>query len=219
MIEDLLPPEVVAVAVSGDDSSAFLLPEERAQFGWAVESRMQEFTIARSCARRAMRKLGLPATPVLRGFMHEPLWPPGVVGSITHSSGYHAAALARQSDVAAVGIDAEVDDELPFGVLERVVVDEERAWLAEAPSGIHWDRLLFSAKESVYKAWFPITGKWLGFEEVALTFDAGARTFNARLLKPLSMAVGWPRKDVTGRFEVKNGFILTAIAIPAGMLR
>ena len=214
-IEDLLPPEVAAVAVQGYDSSALLLPEERAQFGWAVESRMQEFTTARSCARRALLRLGLPPVPILRGPQHEPLWPPGVVGSITHCSGYHAAAVAKRSDVLAVGIDAEIDDELPTRVLERVVVDQERAWLAKAPGGTHWDRLLFSAKESVYKAWFPFTGHWLDFEDVALTVDPNGRIFSAQLLNASSLSTSWFPRTITGRFQVRNGLILTAVTLLA----
>ena len=213
MIEDMLPPEVVAVAVRGDDSSAFLLPEERVQFGWAVESRMREFTIARTCARRALLKLGLPATPILRGPERQPLWPPGVVGSITHGGGYHAAAIAKRSDMVAVGIDAEIDEALPAGVPAQVIVEQERVWLAEAPEGIHWDRLFFSAKESVYKAWFPLTGQWLGFEDVALSFDPGERTFSARLLGASSMTAGWYPRKFTGRFRIEQGLILTAVTL------
>jgi 4'-phosphopantetheinyl transferase EntD len=156
MIEILRPREVASVAVRGDDPSAYLLPEEAAQLGWAVESRKREFTTARSCARRALRKLGLPATPILRGPKREPLWPPGVVGSITHFG--YAAAAAMQLNVLTVGIDAEIDEELPAGVLDQVLVDEERARLAGASRGTHWDMLLFSAKESIYKAWFPLSG-------------------------------------------------------------
>src|SRR5689334_18679792 len=149
MIEDLLPAEVASVAVRGDDPSASLLPEEAAQLGRAVEKRVREFTTARTCARRALGKLGLPAAPILRGPNRAPSWPPGVVGSITHCRGYRAAAVALQRDVLTVGIDAEVHEGLPAGVLGQVAVDRERAWLAEAPGGVHWDRLLFSAKESV----------------------------------------------------------------------
>ena len=47
---------------------------------------------------------------------------------------------------------------------------------------VHWDRLLFSAKESVYKAWFPLARRWLGFEDAVVMIDPSAGTFQARLL-------------------------------------
>ena len=86
--------------------------------------------------------------------------------------------------------------------------DQERAWLGEAPGGVHWDRLLFCAKESVYKAWFPLTRQWLGFQQAEITImDNGI--FGARLLVPGPSLTGF-----TGRWLVRDGLVLTAIAEP-----
>jgi 4'-phosphopantetheinyl transferase EntD len=213
MLEDLLPAEVVSVAVRRDEPLACLLPEEATQLGQAVESRIREFTSARTCARQALRNLGYPSTPILRGVNGEPIWPAGVVGSITHCDGYRAAAVAMQRDVLTVGIDAEIHEELPAGVLEHVSNEEERAWLPEAPAGIHWDRLLFCAKESVYKAWFPLTGRWLDFEDAMVTFNLVEGTFHARLLVPTLPVDGCKLTGFTGRFSVQDGLVLTAIAL------
>ena len=214
MIECLLPEKIVSVAMRGDDPSAYLYPEETAQLGWAVERRMREFATGRTCARSALRRLGLAATPILRGSKCEPLWPPEVVGSITHCHGYRAAAVAMQSDYLTVGIDVESHDSLPRGVLEQVCVDNERTWLVQAPRGIHWDRLMFSAKESVYKAWFPLTGRWLGFEDAMVTFDPAEGTFYARLLVSPPAVAGRSVSGFAGRFLVRDGLVLTAIALP-----
>ena len=214
MMEELLPSNVASVELCDDDPFACLLPEEAAQFGWAIESRTHEFTTARSCARRALGKLGLPNTPILRGPMREPLWPSGVVGSITHCQGYRAAAVAMQSGVLSIGIDAEIHDRLPAEVLERVCVEQEIAWLAKAPQGTHWDRVLFSAKESVYKAWFPLTQRWLGFEDVAITFQPAEETFHASLLVDPPEIGGQALTGFTGRFMVRNGLVLTATIVP-----
>ena len=82
-------------------------------------------------------------------------------------------------------MDAEPHDTLPDGVLEAVASGGEQARLAAltaAGPGVCWDRLLFSAKESVYKAWFPLTRRWLGFEEACVDFDPASGSFTARLL-------------------------------------
>jgi 4'-phosphopantetheinyl transferase EntD len=207
VIEDVLPAEVVSADVLGDDPDARLLPEEEPEVARAVEKRVREYTIARSCARRALGKLGVPETPIRRGPKRQPLWPDGIVGSITHTKGYYAAAVARADEVLTVGIDAEIDDRLPDGVLDVVTLPEEREMLAGLPAGVHWDRILFSAKESVYKAWFPLTERWLGFGDARLTFQPDERTFSAELL------VDAPMPGFRGRFLVRDGFVVTAIAV------
>ena len=88
---------------------------------------------------------------------------------MTHCAGYRAAAVARSGDLAAVGIDAEPHAPLPPDVLELVARPEERVELTaleEARPDLHWDRILFSAKEAVFKAWFPLTRRWLDFTDV-----------------------------------------------------
>jgi 4'-phosphopantetheinyl transferase EntD len=119
-----------------------------------------------------------------------------------------------EADFLAVGIDAESHDALPRGVLEQVCVEKERSWLVEAPSGIHWDRLMFSAKESVYKAWFPLTGRWLGFEDAMVTFKPAEGTFYARLLVGLPTVAGRSVTGFAGRFLVRDGLVLTATTLP-----
>lgn len=160
MIEELLPGSVVTVEAYGHDEpeNTMLYPEEEAVVAQAVRKRRREFAVVRSCARRAMEKLGVPPHPVLPGERGAPQWPAGLTGSMTHCDGYGAAALVRATDLASLGIDAEPDGPLPDGVLDAVALPAERTRLLRLTHdhpAAHWDRLLFSAKESVYKAWFP----------------------------------------------------------------
>ncbi|MDR7276505.1 4'-phosphopantetheinyl transferase family protein [Catenuloplanes atrovinosus] len=203
MIERLLPPGIAWAETFGDEDCA-LFPAEEAAIARAVDKRRREFVTARWCARRALATLGLPPSPIVPGERGAPGWPPGVVGAITHCPGYRAAVAARTPAVRSVGVDAELHEPLPDGVLDLVSVPEERAWLAAAPAGTHWDRLLFSAKESVYKAWFPLARRWLGFEEARLTALPDG-TFHADLL------VDGPVTAFSGRWLTADGLILTAI--------
>lgn len=216
MLADLLPAGVIAVETVGDeDPAAYLLPEEEPLVARAVAKRRREVTNARSCARRALAELGRPATPILRGAKGEPLWPAGVVGSITHTSGYCAAAVAGADRARSVGVDAEEHGELPDGVLAHIAFGQELTRLAAlrtADPGVWWDRLLFSAKESVYKTWFPLTGRWLGFEDADLTVHRDG-TFAARILVDGRTDDGPPLTDLTGRWLVADGLVLTAIAL------
>jgi 4'-phosphopantetheinyl transferase EntD len=211
MIEEIVPSTVAAVEAFDDPPNATLYPQEEAVISRAVDKRRREFTTARHCARTAMVALGLPPAPILPGPRGAPGWPDGVVGSMTHCAGYRAAALAHGRDLRTIGIDAEVHEALPQGVLDLVSIAAERARLrrlsADEP-GVCWDRLLFSAKESVYKAWYPLTRRWLDFAEADVELDSSG-AFSARLV------VSGPVTAFDGRWLVRDGLVLTAIAVPA----
>jgi 4'-phosphopantetheinyl transferase EntD len=217
VIEAILPPEAVAEEAFCDLPGVALFPEEEAVIARAVDKRRREFTTARACARAALARLGLPPVPIVAGLRGAPRWPDGVVGSMTHCAGYRACAVASDRDLLTIGVDAESHDKLPDGVLGSVSSAEERrrlAALAAAAPGPHWDRVLFSAKESVYKAWFPLTRRWLGFEDASITIDPANGTFTARLLVGGPHVDGIPLTGLTGRWLVGGGLVITAIAVP-----
>jgi 4'-phosphopantetheinyl transferase EntD len=216
MIGDILPPQVAAVEAFSDLPDVMLYPGEEAVIAKAVDKRRREFTTGRACARAALARLGVPSAPILPGLRGSPRWPAGVVGSITHCAGYRASAVGRTSEVITIGVDAEPHDALPDGVLEAVSSPGERARiaaLAAARPEVSWDRMLFSAKESVYKAWFPLTSRWLGFEDADVDIDPAGRTFTARLLVDGPVLNGSPLTAFGGRWRVSNGLIATTIVI------
>ena len=88
----------------------------------AVEVRRREFVTARRCAREALAKLGHAPVPIRSGPMREPQWPAGMVGSITHTIGFRAAAIAPRGVLASVGIDTEHNARLPVGIEESITV-------------------------------------------------------------------------------------------------
>ncbi|MBQ1046364.1 MULTISPECIES: 4'-phosphopantetheinyl transferase family protein [unclassified Micromonospora] len=219
MIAALLPAGALAVEAFADVPDETPYPGEEDLVARAVAGRRQEFVTARRCAREALARLGYAPVPIRSGTRREPVWPEGVVGSITHCVGYRAAAVAPAGALAGLGIDAEPHEPLPDGVAGVVTVagePERLAALRAADPATHWDRLLFSAKESVYKAWYPLTGRWLGFEEAELTFDRAGR-FTARILVDGARVDGGPPLDVLdGRWLVAGGLLLTAVVVPRG---
>jgi 4'-phosphopantetheinyl transferase EntD len=119
---------------------------------------------------------------------------------------------------ASIGIDTEQNGKLPDGVEESITgpgESEMLAALSRAFPTTHWDRLLFSAKESVYKAWYPLTGRWLGFEDARLVIDP-VGTFAAKLLVDGSrIDNGPPLVEFCGRFVIAHGLIATAVTVPS----
>ncbi|WP_425528067.1 4'-phosphopantetheinyl transferase family protein [Yinghuangia seranimata] len=217
MLAAILPAEVAAEECFDDPPDTWLFPEEEARLARAVDKRRREFTTVRRCARRALARLDIAPVPLLPGERGAPGWPTGVVGSMTHCAGYRAAAVARVGEVRTVGIDAEPALPLPDGVFEAVSSEDERARIAahaaEHPD-VPWDRLLFSAKEAVYKAWFPLTRRWLGFEDADVAFDPLGGTFRARLLpddRPRGL------DGFEGRWRIADGIAVTAIAVRAAV--
>jgi len=209
MIAELLPPAVVAVESFGEPQASSLLPGEAAAVATAGRVRRTEFAAGRACARAALAELGVPPGPVLPGRAGEPVWPAGVVGSLTHCAGYRACAVARAGDLAAIGIDAEPDRALPGGVLAAVAGDAERSRIADlcaADPGVPWDLLLFCAKESVYKAWFGASGLRLRFADVRAEFAEAGR-FTAH--------VAGAAARIDGRWLVRDGLALTAATVTA----
>jgi 4'-phosphopantetheinyl transferase EntD len=214
VISQILPPQASAAEAFSDIAGVRLFGAEEAALGGASLRRYAEFSTGRACARAALAQLGLPPVPIPRGPRGEPQWPAGVTGSITHCTGYRACAVARSVEVAALGIDAEPAGPLPARVLPVVATAAERAWLAErmaAAPEVCWDTLLFSAKESAYKAWFPLTGTPLGFADVTVSEPADGR-FTVHLLAPGSRGA-WPTPlTLEGSWLADRDLIITAVA-------
>jgi 4'-phosphopantetheinyl transferase EntD len=222
VIEELLPAEVISVDTRGDLVDATLFPDEERIVGNAVEKRRREFTTARACARAALAQLGFPPIAIPAGERGEPLWPEGVVGSITHCAGYRACAVARSTEIATLGIDAEPNIALPDGLLAEITgLDELLALrrLQLAAPEVQCGRLLFSAKESVYKAWLSVARCSLSFKDAVLTFDLSTGTFTARLLVAGPQLPGGTHGRFSGRWMVRSGIIMTAITAPASVPR
>lgn len=205
---ETIAPECVAIDVRYEFCMDGLFPEERESLGVVVDKRLREFTTGRGCARKSLLKLGISPCPIRIGPQREPIWPKGIAGSITHCSGYCAAAVARSVDLSSIGIDAEENLPLGDGVLEVIASPQEQMEIrTRGGSRLHWDRLLFSAKESVFKAWYCLANQWLDFSECTIQWgpsddlklvgnDLFAGTFVAHLAR------SWPSsRDSQNRFE------------------
>ncbi len=204
--ETVLPPESEKIL------STLQFPEKINTFHPA---RTQEFQLGRLCAYEAYYKLtGKELYSLPSGDNREPLWPADVVGSISHTHEWIAAAVARSNVVLGLGIDLEG--------MGRAKSDLSRYITNEYDLSTHPDfsseellTIIFSAKESLYKALFPSVNKFFGFEAAAVTdIDSQNKSFTIRLLMPLtSVFTPGQRSLFTGRYERDHQTCLTAIEI------
>ncbi len=214
MIAGLLPAFTATVEAHANGLAHDLLAQEAQLVGRVVEKRRREFAAGRACAREALGKLGWPQFPILAGQAREPLWPPGVVGSITHCAGYCAASVARSIELRSLGIDAEVNAPLPDGVEEMVCTEQERQRFAAVLPGLNWSTVIFSAKESVYKAWYPLSRRWLGPLDAELSFDPAGGQFTVHIVTPQLALAGDLPSSFIGRFAVTREHVFTTVIVP-----
>ena len=152
-----------------------LLPGEISAIARAVPKRVGEFAAGRACARAALATLGIRDFELLSGADRTPLWPHGIVGSITHTQGFYAAAVARATQALALGLDAEARDSVGPPLWRRICTPDERRHLhtLSQSEAITLATLIFSAKEAFYKCQYPLTRQWLNFADLGVRFDGG----------------------------------------------
>ncbi|SMY10549.1 4'-phosphopantetheinyl transferase family protein [Brevibacterium jeotgali] len=211
LLRRLLPATVRVASTRADAPAEKLFADESAHIARAVAARRADFAAVRHCARAALAQLGIERGPMVPGERGAPPWPDGIVGSLTHAAGLRAAAVAHCTDIAALGIDAEAAAPLPDGVLGTIALPREQTALRRFDP--LFGRVLFSAKEALYKTWFPLTRRWLDFEdaEVVIGSDGG---FTARLLVKGPVVDGLRVQTFSGRWAVAEGIVATAIALP-----
>jgi 4'-phosphopantetheinyl transferase EntD len=184
-----------------------LYPIEAEAVRNAVESRRLEFADGRDCARIAMSRIGLPACAVPSGADRAPVWPAGIVGSITHGGGICAAVVADRAVFAGIGIDVEAIGAVTPDLARDVMRDDEiSAARGEGQrDGADLASLFFCMKEAAYKACYPIVGEVLEFAQMQIllhptdpAFTATASTERGRDLR------------IAGRYLVRDGTILAA---------
>lgn len=207
-IHRMLPAGVVASAGAIGTHPGPLAPGERAATARMSPRRLREFAAGRGQARQALAELGVESPDLAVGPGRAPLWPAGFVGSISHGGDLVLAVAASSATVRGIGIDLEPDVPLDADLLPRICRPEELARLPASADRPRRAKLVFSAKESVYKCIAPRSGVFLEFEDVEILFAIGSDRFQARghgpaaaLLAPATLA---------GAFATAGGYWVTA---------
>lgn len=199
MIDDLaLPADWLAPALVGHTrriaGPAPALWEGESVAAGAVEIRRREFAFGRACAREALRSLGHPPTALPRRADRTPGFPPGVCGSLSHSTTVAVAVVGPADRFAAVGVDVEPDRPLAPELAAIVASGAERARAADG----HALTSLFGAKEAAFKCWFNAGGARIAeFDEFELLLGSDG---TIEVLRQPT-----PQVSLTGRWRRAHG--------------
>ena len=178
LLEGLFPGGVSGALLFPDDDviQEIKLHPEEIQLSNCFQhpARKELFVLGRKAARLALERSGGASDgPVLKGGRDEPLWPDGYTGSITHTRGVAIAVVARTEKYQSIGIDVErTDKSLGLGLIKRILRPEEERPELSLSDQLELLLRTFSAKESFYKAFYPLTKNFLGFRDVELVWDA-----------------------------------------------
>ncbi len=181
----------------------------------AMPRRRAEFRAGRASARAALLQYGIQGWDLVPDERRRPIWPAGVVGSITHCERYCAVAIAWRLRYLAIGIDAEEATPLPPQLRDLICTRREdrllRANESDTPLAA---KVVFCAKEAFYKAYSAVADEFLDFTDVEVVLDFSTARFTARCPRAAAgpAAVFHER---TGRFAIAEGFIFTALAVDA----
>ena len=192
-----------------------LFDEEAKAVGNAVARRRHEFIGGRILARRAMTRLGVAPQGVPAGQDRAPIWPAGLVGSITHTGKWCAAVVARAQEIRSVGVDVADVRSVGPELWPILCTSSEREWLSTLPPEKQslGATALFSAKESVFKAQYPLTRRMLGYQAVEIRIGRDWSSWHGELLDPADAS----DCDLTvfeGRLFIGNEMLATSVVIP-----
>ena len=195
-----------------------LHPVEAEHVAKAVPKRVAEFAAGRACARAALAEFGVRAVTLPAAPDRQPLWPDGFIGSITHTAGFCAAAVARRSNILAIGLDTEIAGAPTEDIWPVISRGEELAWIRSLPGGDRYAAitLLFAAKEAFYKCQYPLVGEWLDFHDLAVQvreWGEPAGSFAVTAARSIAFA-GRVALPIVGRYLHHEHFVSAAVAVP-----
>lgn len=190
--------------------------EEEVSLGNVVPARRREFRAGRIMARQALRGLGIPETVIPIELDRAPVWPAGIVGSISHTRSLCVVAVGSSAEFLSIGIDIEEDSPLSCELTQLVAgaAETEGREGIERRLGCDLPKLLFVIKEAFYKMYFQLNRRFLAFHDVRVELDVEKHTAKAMIVPSKRLAAAdshW----FEGRFGNSDGTLFSCFDLSA----
>lgn len=207
------------IVVEGGDltpADRDLLLEEERSLGNVVPARRREFRAGRFYARQALQGFGAGGSVIPIGDNRAPVWPAGVVGSISHTRSLCVVAVGSSTEFLGIGIDIEADSPLSWELAQLVSDAAELKGRDEIERRLGYDlpKLLFVIKEAFYKMYFPLTGRFLAFHDVRVELDVEKHAAKARIV-PSKRLAAIDSHCFEGRFGSSDGTLFSCFDLSA----
>lgn len=223
MFSSPFPKEVGFAAISIDTTATIASFKEKISLQeleiaetFGSQKRQKEFLFGRMAAHQALSHLSekFQECSIRKGEQGQPLWPENSIGSITHSDTWAIAAAAQPNGIKTIGIDLQsFKRPLRYDISKYVCQESETLWAKEIESKSH-ERIIsiFSAKESIYKAIFPLHQHRLRFKDIALSWKDELQGFSALI------AAGSETKNSLPSFlevgcRTKDGYVFSYVIL------
>ena len=173
----------------------------------SVKKRQAEYLAGRLCARSALEAIGIFDFSLLSAADRAPIWPSNVTGSITHSGSHAAAWVCSTEHCLGLGVDIEkVIDSQRYDLTEQICSAEEIAYLHTQTESLGFDSLVtlvFSAKESLFKALYPLVKQFFYFDAAHITsIDISRQLIELRVVNDIG---GGVCDTIDNRYKRKVG--------------
>lgn len=212
-LRSLFPSSISVASLPIVDPIPKGFPEEEICIEGVNDLRKREFRAGRMCAHRALSALGADSGPIIASENRGPIWPDGIIGSISHTRKHCIAAVAETKVVSSIGLDMELYQRMKPHLWRLVLTGGEYdalSALKDEQEKVLLAALIFSAKEAFYKYQYPLTQVWLGFQDAEVVISPETSTFSLKVLNDVE-PFGASGTIIQGRYACYADYVLSGL--------
>ena len=214
LVQQLFPDKIICLEADPELMKGELLPEESKIVEGAINWRVREFRAGRILVREALLQKGIHGFPLINDDNRVPVWPKGIIGSITHTKNYCAVAIGSSKEFKGIGVDAEIISRVKPELWDKICTPIELNALNQCDNETAKinSALIFSAKESFYKCQYALTKTFIGFHDVEIAINLNDEIFTVTLKKDVGryLRIG---QQFAGNFLIRDNLLVTGLLI------
>jgi len=185
-----------------------LYSKEKEHTSRMATKRLNDFRASRFCARRCLSQLGIEPFALLSRSNRAPIWPDGIIGSISHTTNLCAAAVIEKNGVTGIGIDVETTKPINMDILDMICSNNEIKRLKKQGDPLILGKVVFSIKESIFKCFNPRFDHWLDFKDVNLELSMKDKRYHMNFREKVEPEL--KNCTINGHWFLGQKFILSS---------